>query len=88
MNTTNPYPYMVFNPRKKKTVHMNMGHGGFEYTWFMNPKPPAYWDAVFLEHGYMRVEANATNIHIIVRTPTPPPRCRSTMCDMMQFDVT
>lgn len=65
-----------------------MGHGGFEYTWFMNPKPPAYWDAVFLEHGYMRVEANATNIHIIVRTPTPPPRCLSTICDMMQSDVT
>jgi len=45
-------------------IHMSMGHGGFEFTWFMNPTPPDYFDAVYIEHGYMRVEANATNLHI------------------------
>jgi len=42
-------------------VHVHMGNGGFEFTWFVNPTPPAYWDAMAMEHGYARVQANGTH---------------------------
>lgn len=47
-------------------VHICSGNGGFEFTWFMDPNPPAYWSMVALEHGYMRVDANSTYFHVQV----------------------
>ena len=40
-------------------------------TWFITPQPAPYFDAVVLEHGYTRGEANATHLHIQVRLPVP-----------------
>lgn len=45
-------------------VHVDMGNGGFEFTWFANPTPPPYWDSNYMAHGYNRVYANGTYIHM------------------------
>ncbi|CAK0786070.1 hypothetical protein CVIRNUC_009283 [Coccomyxa viridis] len=45
-------------------VHMSIGNGGYDLTWFINPKPPKYYDALALEHGYTRGSATATELHI------------------------
>ena len=47
-------------------VHVDMGNGGFEFTWFANPTPPPYWDSNYMAHGYNRVYANGTYIHMQV----------------------
>ena len=39
----------------------------YDLTWFINPKPPKYFDALALEHGYTRGSATATELHITVR---------------------
>ncbi len=39
----------------------------YDLTWFVTPQPAPYYEAVILEHGYTRGEANATNLHIQVR---------------------
>lgn len=43
-------------------VHVHMGNGGFEFTWFVNPVPPPYWDTFAMEHGYSRLQANGTHL--------------------------
>ncbi|CAL5228563.1 g11720 [Coccomyxa viridis] len=45
-------------------VHMAIGNGGYDLTWFINPSPPPYYDALALEHGYTHGTANATTLHI------------------------
>ena len=52
-------------------VHVDFGNGGFEFTWFANPTPPPYWDANYMEHGYNRVYANGTYIHMQVTHSHP-----------------
>ncbi len=47
-------------------VHVDMGNGGFEFTWFANPTPPPYWDVNYMAHGYNRIYANGTYIHMQV----------------------
>ena len=42
-------------------------HAQYDLTWFITPEPAPYYEAVILEHGYTRGEANATNLHIQVR---------------------
>lgn len=41
----------------------------YDLTWFINPTPAPYFDALALEHGYTRGTANATTLHITV-SPT------------------
>ena len=41
----------------------------YDLTWFINPKPPKYYDALALEHGYTRGSATATELHITVQEP-------------------
>ncbi len=38
----------------------------YDLTWFINPVPPPYYDALALEHGYTHGTANATTLHITV----------------------
>ena len=40
----------------------------YDLTWFINPKPPKYYNALALEHGYTRGSATATELHITVRS--------------------
>ena len=42
----------------------------YDLTWFINPVPAPYYDALALEHGYTRGTANATTLHITV-CPSP-----------------
>lgn len=39
----------------------------YDLTWFINPEPAPYFDALALEHGYTRGTVNATMLHITVR---------------------
>ena len=36
------------------------GNAGYKLSWGYNPHTPPYWDAMALEHGYLRCEANRT----------------------------
>jgi hypothetical protein len=38
----------------------------YDLTWFINPEPAPYYDALALEHGYTRGTVNATTLHITV----------------------
>ena len=51
-------------------VHVLIGHAGAPYSWAINPTTPSYYDAVAVQHGYMRVTANATRMHMEVGLPT------------------
>ena len=37
-----------------------VSHAGAPYSWAINPKTPPYYEAVAIQHGYLRVEANRT----------------------------
>ncbi|CAK0782920.1 hypothetical protein CVIRNUC_006115 [Coccomyxa viridis] len=41
-------------------VHLLIGHAGAPYSWTINPVTPPYYEAVAIQHGYLRVEANRT----------------------------
>jgi hypothetical protein len=41
-------------------VHMLIGHAGAPYSWAIAPETPPYYEAVAIQHGYLRVEANRT----------------------------
>ena len=41
-------------------VHVVTGNAGYKLSWGYNPHTPPYWDAMALEHGYLRCEANRT----------------------------
>ena len=41
-------------------VHVVSGNAGFRLSWGYNPHTPPYWEAMALEHGYLRCEANKT----------------------------
>ena len=43
-----------------------LSHVQYDLTWFINPVPPPYYDALALEHGYTHGTANATTLHITV----------------------
>jgi hypothetical protein len=51
-------------------VHVVMGHGGAPLTFNVRPQPQPYWELVDLEHGYLRITANATTFHTQVGLDT------------------
>lgn len=48
-------------------VHVVSGNAGFRLSWGYNPHTPPYWEAMALEHGYLRCEANKTFLGCEVR---------------------
>ena len=48
-------------------VHVVSGNAGFRLSWGYNPHTPPYWEAMALEHGYLRCEANNTFLGCEVR---------------------
>lgn len=44
-------------------VHLVIGHAGAGLCFNTLPKRPSFWDKVLVTHGYMRVEANGTDMH-------------------------
>ncbi len=52
-------------------VHM---WAGAPYSWTINPVTPPYYEAVAIQHGYLRVEANRTAL--TMQACSPLPSCR------------
>ena len=50
-------------------VHVVIGNAGYKLSWGYNPHMPPYWEAMALEHGYLRCEANKTSF-----------RCEASAC--------
>lgn len=50
-------------------VHVVIGNAGYKLSWGYNPHTPPYWEAMALEHGYLRCEANKTSF-----------RCEASSC--------
>lgn len=44
-------------------VHLVIGHAGAGLCLNTLPQRPPFWERVELTHGYMRVEANGTDMH-------------------------
>ena len=44
-------------------VHLVIGHAGAGLCFNTIPQRPSFWEKVSVTHGYMRVEANGTNMH-------------------------
>ena len=47
-------------------VHVLIGHAGAPFSWTVNDVTPPYYEAVAVEHGYMRATANRTAMHMQV----------------------
>ena len=48
-------------------MHLVIGHAGAGLCFNTLPQRPSFWDKVSVTHGYMRVEANGTDMHCEVR---------------------
>lgn len=44
-------------------IHLVIGHAGAGLCFNTIPQRPSFWDKVAVTHGYMRVEANGTDMH-------------------------
>ena len=58
-------------------VHVVSGNAGFRLSWGYNPHTPPYWEAMALEHGYLRCEANKTFLGCEVRPALNAIPCHS-----------
>lgn len=61
------HPCLLSDGSQAAPVHLVIGHAGAGLSFTVQHEPPAIFEVVKVEHGYMRVRANGTSLACEVR---------------------